>query len=72
MHDNTFHIAVRVSSSNTYQAPYTAAGLGDRIHLITVAWAYANAHSCSVVLNISSNGMSVGKKQSFLEILNNS
>lgn len=69
MHDNTFHIAVRVSSSNTYQAPYTAAGLGDRIHLITVAWAYANAHSCSVVLNISSNGISVEKKQSFLEIL---
>jgi len=67
--NNTFHIAVRVSSSNTYQAPYTAAGLGDRIHLITVAWAYANAHSCSVVLHISSNGMSVEKKQSFLEIL---
>lgn len=67
--NNTFHIAVRVSSSNNHQAPYTVAGLGDRIHLITVAWAYANAHSCSVVLHISSNGMSIEKKRSFLEIL---
>jgi hypothetical protein len=67
--NSNFHLAVRVSSVNNLQAPFTAPGLGDRIHLLTVAWAYANAHSCIVTLNLSSHCFSRDKQRSFLEIL---
>jgi len=62
------HLAVRVSSVHEPNAPYTATGLGDRIHLMTIAWAYANATNSFVTLHISSNGMTAKKLDSFDEI----
>jgi len=67
--NDILHIAARVSSSNEKKTAYTASGLGDRIHLLTLAWAYSNANSKPVLLHISSNGMNAEKQNSFFEIL---
>lgn len=62
-------LAVRVSSVHELNTPYTATGLGDRVHLMTIAWAYANATNTSVTMHISSNGMTTRKRESFEEIV---
>jgi len=63
-------LAARVSSVYGLNIPYTATGLGDRIHLMTIAWAYANANNSFVTMHISSNGMTTKKRESFTEINN--
>jgi len=65
----TSHLAVRVSSVHEVNSPYTASGLGDRIHLMTIAWAYSNANNAHVTMHISSNGMTPKKRTSFDEIV---
>ena len=62
-------LAVRVSSVQDLNTPYTATGLGDRIHIMTIAWAFANASNSFVTMHISSNGMTAKKRQSFEEII---
>ena len=62
-------LAVRVSSVHEPNTPYTATGLGDRIHLMTIAWAYANATNSFVTMHISSNAMTTKKRESFEEII---
>jgi hypothetical protein len=64
------NLAVRVSSVNELNTPYTATGLGDRVHLLTIAWAYANATNSFVTMHISSNAMTAKKRESFEEIIN--
>jgi hypothetical protein len=66
---NEVNLAVPVASIHKRNSPYTAAGLGDRIHLLTVAWAYATKMRCSVVMHISGNGVNELKLKSFQEIL---
>lgn len=63
------NLAAPVASIHERNTPYTAAGLGDRIHLLTVAWAYATKMRCSVVMHISGNGINELKLKSFQEIL---
>ena len=63
------NLAVRVSSVHEPNTPYTATGLGDRIHLMTIAWAYANATNSFVMMHISSNAMTTKKRESFEEII---
>ena len=63
-------LAVRVSSVYDLKIPYTASGLGDRIHLMTIAWAYANATNSFVTMHISSNAMTTQRRDSFEEIIN--
>jgi hypothetical protein len=62
-------LAVRVSSVHELHTPYTATGLGDRIHLMTIAWAYANTSNSFVTMHISSNAMTARKRESFEEII---
>jgi len=66
---NEINLAAPAASIHEKNFPYTATGLGDRIHLLTVAWAYATKHQCLVIMNISGNGMNALKKKSFQEIL---
>ena len=66
---NQINLAAPVASIHEKDLPYTAAGLGDRIHLLTVAWAYAAKMQCSVVMHISGNGVNELKLRSFQEIL---
>ncbi len=66
---NEINLAAPVASIHEKDLPYTAAGLGDRIHLLTVAWAYATKMHCSVVMHISGNGVNELKLRSFQEIL---
>ena len=66
---NQINLAAPVASIHEKDLPYTAAGLGDRIHLLTVAWAYATKMQCSVVMHISGNGVNELKLRSFQEIL---
>ena len=61
---------MRVSSVHEQNTPYTATGLGDRIHLMTIAWAYAKATNTFVTMHISSNAMTIKKRESFVEIIN--
>lgn len=63
-------LAVRVSGVREANTPYTATGLGDRIHLMTIAWAYANATNSFVRMHISSNAMTAKKRKSFEEVIN--
>jgi hypothetical protein len=53
--------------------PYTTPGLGDRIHSLTCAWAYGQAHGTSVTLHLTREQMTGGqfnnKAQSWAEIV---
>lgn len=65
------HLAVRSRSLNS-DRPFTATGLGDRIHAVTCAWAYSQAHG-PVTLHIDQTKMEGGqfgnKPESWREIL---
>ncbi len=39
------HLALRARSVRNSKNPFTATGLGDRIHSLTLAWAYHKAHN---------------------------
>ena len=56
-------------SVNSPNAPFTATGLGDRIHLLTLAWCYSVANSQPVTLHVTKDKFEGGKKASFYEIL---
>jgi len=45
------HLAVRCRSTASLN-PYTAPGLGDRVHTLTCAWAYANAYHTPVTVHV--------------------
>jgi hypothetical protein len=59
--------------STTGDRPYTTPGLGDRIHSVTCAWAYGQAHGTSVTLHVTREQMTGGqfnnKPQSWAEIV---
>jgi len=63
------HIATPIMSTRSFGTRYTAQGLGDRIHLITLA------HQCSITLNekvqlhLCGNHLGRNKQESFKEIL---
>jgi hypothetical protein len=63
------HLAVRSMSVNSPNAPFTAPGLGDRIHLLTLAWCYSVATSLPVTLHVTKDKFEGRKEASFYEIL---
>jgi hypothetical protein len=63
------HLAVRSMSVNSPNAPFTAPGIGDRIHLLTAAWCFSVAHSEPVTLHLTKDKFTGSKKSSFYEIL---
>jgi hypothetical protein len=64
------HLALRTRSSHS-DKPFTAAGLGDRIHSITLAWAYGQGEP--VTLHLSPQHLAGGqfgnKPESWAEIV---
>jgi hypothetical protein len=63
------HLAVPVESTRSPRTKYTAQGLGDRVHLLTLAYTMSVRQKQSVTLHLTGE-MSYGfKRQSFLEIL---
>lgn len=67
------HLALRARSVRNPKNPFTATGLGDRIHSLTLAWAYHNAHNIPVTIHLTKSKQTGGqfdnKKQSWQEIL---
>ena len=66
---NVKHLAVRSMSVNSPNVPFTAPGLGDRIHLLTVAWCISIARLEPVTLHVTMDKFAGKKKSSFFEIL---
>lgn len=65
--DGTKHLALRARSVNSRRAPFTASGLGDRIHLVMLGWAFAHAHDVEVVLHLTKSKQSGGQFGNKLE-----
>jgi hypothetical protein len=67
------HIALRARSVRNNTKPYTATGLGDRIHGVTTAWAYSQAHNTPVTIHLTKSktegGQFGNKPESWKEIL---
>jgi hypothetical protein len=67
------HIAVPCRGAYDASRPFTATGLGDRIHAVTIAWSYSQAHGTPVTLHLTSAMMQGGqfgnKPESWREIL---
>lgn len=67
------HIALRARSVRNPARPYTAPGLGDRIHGVTTGWAYGQAHNTPVTIHLTSAKLEGGqfgnKPESWAEIL---
>lgn len=63
------HIMSPVQSTRSPNTFYTAQGLGDRVHLVTVAWCISNAMNQPVHLHLHKMQSSERKKNSFNEIL---
>ena len=67
------HIALRARSVRNLGKPYTAPGLGDRIHGVTTGWAYSQAHNTPVTIHLTKKKMEGGqfgnKPQSWAEIV---
>ena len=63
------HIMSPVKSTRSPNTIYTAQGLGDRVHLITIAWCLSNQYKQSVTLHLHKLQSIERKKKSFLEIL---
>lgn len=68
------HIALRARSTNRKRAPFVAPGLGDRIHCVTLGWAFSKAHDVPVVLHLNRKKQTDGpfgnKRDSWNEVLN--
>ena len=66
------HIALRARSVRNPKNPFTATGLGDRIHSVTLAWCYSPAHNRSVAIHLTKSkhigGQFDNKKESWMEI----
>jgi hypothetical protein len=66
------HLALRARSLYT-GLPYTATGLGDRIHSATLAWAYGQAHDEPVTIHLTADkwtgGQFSNKPESWAEIV---
>jgi len=67
------HIALRAKSVRNPNNAFTATGLGDRIHSVTLAWCYSRAHNTPVTIHLTKSkqigGQFDNKKQSWQEIL---
>ena len=67
------HIAVPCRGAYNADREFTAAGLGDRIHAVTIAWSYSQAHQTHVMLHVTDPMMRGGqfgnKAESWSEIL---
>lgn len=67
------HIALQAMRIHCPDMPYTAPGLGDRIHSVTLGWAYANHHGEDVTLHLTADKLTGGqfgnKPESWQEIL---
>lgn len=67
------HIALRAKSVRNPNNPFTATGLGDRIHSVTLAWCYSKVHKTPVKIHLTKSkqvgGQFDNKKQSWKEIL---
>ena len=67
------HIALRAKSVRNPNNLFTATGLGDRIHSLTLAWCYSRAHNIPVTIHLTNSkqigGQFDNKKQSWQEIL---
>lgn len=67
------HLALRAKSVRNPTKPFTATGLGDRIHSLTLAWAYHKAHNTPVTIHLTKSKQEGGqfnnKKESWEEIL---
>lgn len=67
------HIAVPCRGYYDATRPFTATGLGDRIHLVTIAWSYSQTHKTPVTLHVTDPMMTGGqfgnKPESWHEIL---
>ena len=63
------HLAVPVESTRSPRTKYTAQGLGDRIHILTLAYAMSVRERQSVTLHLTCEMSSGFKRQSFLETL---
>ncbi len=61
-------LAVRVQSVNEKGKKFTAPGLGDRIHLLTLAYCVAKAENTFVTLHLSGDKTDGKKEASFKEI----
>lgn len=66
------HIALRARCVHSI-GPYTAPGLGDRIHSVIIGWTYSRAHDTPVTLHLTADKWSGGqfsnKADSWAEIL---
>ncbi len=66
------HLALRARSANS-RAPYTATGLGDRLHSVILAWAYGHEYNEPVTLHLTADKMTGGqfgnKPESWAEIV---
>lgn len=66
------HLAVQARSVNS-RRPYTCTGLGDRIHTLTLGWAYGQAIGEPVTLHLTADKMVGGqfgnKPESWAEIV---
>ncbi len=67
------HIALRARSVRDPRRAFTATGLGDRIHSVTIGWSYSKAHKTPVTLHLTKSKMIGGqfnnKPESWNEIL---
>lgn len=63
------HIAIRSKSVGDPTKPFTAPGLGDRIHIVTTGWCYNQVHNVPVTLHLTRDKLNKNKANSFNEIL---
>lgn len=63
------HIAIRARSMFNNSNQYTAPGLGDRIHSITLGWIYGQAHNTPVTIHLTRSKMSRDKPKSWREVV---
>jgi len=63
------HLIAPVVSTRTPHAFFTAPGLGDRIHLVTVLWCLHHHSGREVVLHLNGRQVNDEKRSSFNEIL---
>lgn len=63
------HLAVPVESTRSPRTKYTAQGLGDRVHLLTLAYSISVTEKQPVTLHLTGEMSHGFKRQSFIEIL---
>lgn len=64
------HIAIRSRSIHLGgERRYTAPGLGDRIHSVTIGWVWGQAHKTPVTLHLDAKKMTRDKPESWAEVI---